>query len=417
MLAFARGVGEFGATIIFAGNVRGETQTLTLAVYEQLEADFDVALSIGILLVVLSAGRAALLQAALALAQLELDITVPLRAFDVAVALSVGARDGRAASGPSGAGKTTVLRAVAGLQRPDSRPHRARRGDLVRHAPARSTSPPERRSVGLVFQDYALFPHLSVARQRRASAARERVDELLERLGIAQLAAREARAGCRAASASASRSPARWRATRAVLLLDEPLAALDAHTRAEVREQLADVLAELALPALIVTHDFRDAAALADRVGVLLEGRLHQLGTPAELLARPADAFVASLTGGNVLLGHATAAADGGSSVRLDSGATIRSRERAAGRVGVAIHPWHVGVEHEPRSDAANAIAGMVGATTLHGGRHRVRIGELLAERAVDGGVTLERGATAYAVFAPEDVRLVPPARKQEDST
>ena len=347
------------------------------------------------------------------MAKLELDITVALRAFDVQVALSVG-EETVALVGPSGAGKTTVLRAIAGLHRPRS--GRIALGpDTWFDSARRIDRPPERRSVGLVFQEYALFPHLSV-RANVAFGGRERVDELLERLGIPQLAREKPGrlSGGERQRVAVARALAR---DPAVLLLDEPLSALDAHTRTEVREQLADVLAELAIPALIVTHDFTDAAALAPRVGVLLEGRLHQLGTPAELLARPADAFVASLTGGNLLLGHATAAADGGSSVRLDSGATIRSSERAAGRVGVAIHPWHVGVEHEPRSDAANAIAGMVGATTLHGGRHRVRIGELLAERAVDGGVTLERGATAYAVFAPEDVRLVPPARKQEDST
>ena len=143
-------------------------------------------------------------------------------------------------------------------------------------------------------------------------------------------------------SASASPSPARSSRDPSVLLLDEPLSALDAHTRGSVREELADVLAELAIPALIVTHDFTDAAALADRVGVVLDGRLHQLGSPADLLARPADAFVASLTGSNLLVGTATPLGDGGASVALDDGTTVVVEERASGRVGLAVHPWDV---------------------------------------------------------------------------
>jgi molybdate transport system ATP-binding protein len=203
-----------------------------------------------------------------------------------------------------------------------------------------------------------------------------------------------------------------------VLLLDEPLSALDAHTRTEVREQLADVLAELALPTLMVTHDFTDAAALAQRVGVVLDGRLHQLGTPPELLARPADRFVASLTGGNLLTGHARPLDTGGSEVRLDTGAAIRTIEREDGRVGVAIHPWDIRIEHEAPADGANTLPGTIGAITLHGGRSRVRIGELLAELRVDDTAVLERGTTANAVFAPEHVRLIPldqPASDQED--
>ena len=345
MLAFARGIGEFGATILFAGNVQGVTQTLTLAVYEQLEADFDVALSISILLVVHERRRAALLQAPLALAQLELDISVPLRAFSVDVALTVAAET-VALVGPSGAGKTTVLRSVAGLHRPGS--GRIALGQDVWFDSARRIDrAPDRRSVGLVFQEYALFPHMSV-RANVAFGGGERADELLGRLGIAHLAKEKPGrlSGGERQRVAVARALAR---DPSVLLLDEPLSALDAHTRAEVREQLAGLLAELAIPALVVTHDFADAAALAQRVGVVLEGRLRQIGTPAELLARPADRFVASLTGGNLLTGDARPLA-AGSEVRLTGGATIRSSERAEGRVGVAIHPWDV---HVARDGAA----------------------------------------------------------------
>jgi len=318
--------------------------------------------------------------------------------------------------GPSGAGKTTVLRAVAGLHRP-SRGRIALGAETWFDAARRLDRPPDRRSVGLVFQEYALFPHLSV-RANVAFGGRERVEELLARLRIAHLADEKPGrlSGGERQRVAVARALAR---DPAVLLLDEPLSALDAHTRAEVREQLADVLAELAIPTLMVTHDFTDAAALAQRVGVMLDGRLRQLGTPAELLARPADTFVASLTGGNLLVGEARPLAAGGSEVSLDGGLSVRSREREAGRVGVAIHPWHIVVASAPPADgAANALAGTIGAATLHGGRVRVRVGEVLAERPTDDPTPLERGATAFAVFAPEDVRLIPlepPASDQED--
>jgi molybdate transport system ATP-binding protein len=344
------------------------------------------------------------------LARLELDINAPLRAFSVDVALSVDAET-LALVGPSGAGKTTVLRCIAGLQRPEAG-RIALGDDMWFDAARRIDRPPDRRSVGLVFQDYALFPHLSV-RANIGFGGRARVDDLLERLAIARLAGEKpARlSGGERQRVAVARALAR---DPAVLLLDEPLSALDAHTRSGVREQLAHLLDELAIPALIVTHDFTDAAALADRVGVLLDGRLHQVGTPAELLARPADAFVASLTGSNLLTGTARPLAGGGAEVRLDDGATLIAREHGSGRVGVAVHPWDVEPALErPEGDARNALPGAIGATTLHGGRARVRIGALLAE--TDAPEALRRGAIAYALFEPAAVRLVPSTSSDQE--
>ena len=91
-----------------------------------------------------------------------------------------------------------------------------------------------------------------------------------------------------------------------MLLLDEPLSALDAHTKVAVRGELQELLREFGLPTLLVTHDYEDAVAVADRIGVIVDGRLRQLGTPEELLAEPADAFVASFIGANVVRGRAT---------------------------------------------------------------------------------------------------------------
>src|SRR5438105_429184 len=226
------------------------------------------------------------------MATLQADFTLPLRAFALELALDVSRTV--ALVGPSGAGKTSVLRVVAGLAEP-RRGRVSLDGEAWLDTERRLSLPPELRRVGLVFQDYALFPHLSVRANVAFGAAGRPVDALLERFRIGHLASahpRELSGGERqrvALARALAREPA-------VLLLDEPLAALDAHTKAEVRHELAELLRELGLPTLLVTHDYEDAAALADEVGVLVEGRLRQLGTPAELVARPRDAFVAAFT-------------------------------------------------------------------------------------------------------------------------
>ena len=132
--------------------------------------------------------------------------------------------------------------------------------------------------MGMLFQDYALFPHLTVE-QNVAFGGRRRVPELLKRLRISHLAkARPPQlSGGERQRVALARALAR---EPKVLLLDEPLAALDAHTRSVVRVELGELLAELDLPTLLVTHDFEDAAALAGRVGVLVAGRLRQLAAP-----------------------------------------------------------------------------------------------------------------------------------------
>ena len=309
--------------------------------------------------------------------------------------------------GPSGAGKSTVLRCIAGLHRP-ARGRIALGGEAWFDSARHVNRPPDRRSVGLVFQEYALFPHMTVA-ANVGFGGRTRVDDLLARLGIAHLASEKPGrlSGGERQRVAVARALAR---DPSVLLLDEPLSALDAHTRASVREELAELLAELAIPALLVTHDFTDAAALADTVGVMLDGRVHQLGAPAELLARPADAFVASLTGSNLLTGTATTRSGGGSSIRLDDGATLVSAEAGSGRVGVAIHPWDIALalESPPAHDDRNALPGAVGATTLQGGRIRVRIGPLIAEIGGSAPAAPERGAAGFAVFEAAAVRIVP---------
>ena len=204
----------------------------------------------------------------------RLDLKVPVRGFDVEVALDVGAET-VALVGPSGAGKTTVLRAIAGLAKP-SRRLVAANGEVWFDSERRINRRPEERAVGYVFQEYALFPHLSV--ERNVAFAGGEPGDLLERLGIGDLA----KAKPTELSGGEQQRVALARALAhepQILLLDEPMAALDPHTRGRVRAELRTLLHELGLPSILVTHDFLDASALADRIAVLVEGRIVQTGT------------------------------------------------------------------------------------------------------------------------------------------
>jgi molybdenum ABC transporter ATP-binding protein len=336
---------------------------------------------------------------------LTLDLRLPLRSFALEVALEV---DGVVALvGPSGAGKTSVLRSIAGLVRPER--GRITLGQRVWLDSERGVAlPPERRSVGLVFQDYALFPHLSV-RRNVAYGAGGGLDGLLERFGIAHLA--DARPGELSGGERQRVALARALAREPdVLLLDEPLAALDAHTRTSVRAELQALLRDLGLPTLLVTHDFEDAAALAARIGVLVDGRLLQLGTAQELVSAPADPFVASFTGANLLRGTARRTGDGLTRVELD-GAVLYSTDEGEGAVGVVVHPWEVVLSRaEPLDSSMNHVRGPVRSVVPVGNRVRVRVGELTAEVTAASVERLEiaPGVELVASFKAAGTRIVP---------
>jgi molybdate transport system ATP-binding protein len=338
---------------------------------------------------------------------LRLDISHRLRTVELALALEAAAGETVALVGPSGAGKSTVLRVVAGLLRPD-RGHVALTDEVWLDASAGIDVPPERRSVGLVFQDYALFPHLTV-RGNVAFGGVARVDELLERFRISHLAdARPAAiSGGERQRVALARALAR---EPRVLLLDEPLSALDAHTRQVVRGELRELLSELGLPALLVTHDFEDAGALADRVGVLVDGRLLQVGTAAELVAEPVDAFVASFTGANVLQGVASPGIDALTVVALDGGGTAWTTDDGSGRVAVAVYPWEVSVSREASDDSAvNHLRAPIASIVALGNRSRVRVGPLTAEvtAASVSRLGLREGDVVVASFKATATRLL----------
>ena len=340
------------------------------------------------------------------MAVLRLDIGVPLRHFELGLALEVGEGETVALVGPSGAGKTTVLRAIAGAARPRS--GSIVLGDLTLFDAARRIDlPPESRRVGYVFQEYALFPHMTV-RQNVAFAGSARADDLLERFGIAHLAdARPRRlSGGERQRVGLARAIA---SDPDVLLFDEPLSALDAHTRSRVRAELFDLLRELRLPALLVTHDFEDATSLADRVGVIVEGGIRQMGTPTELLAAPADAFVASFVGSNLMPGVARGTGNGLAEVVLEHGGVIRAVAGPEGAVGALVHPWDVTVGQGSPHAALNHIRAPIASIAPAGDRLRIRIGPLVAEVPAEAvrGLELAAGRVATATFAPAATRLV----------
>ncbi len=207
--------------------------------------------------------------------------------------------------GPSGSGKSTLLRIIAGLERPDSGEVRLAGEDATGLAP-------QRRDVGFVFQHYAAFRHMTVRdnvafaltiRKRPKQEIRERVDELLELVQLQGFGDRypsRLSGGQRQRMALARALAAKPR----VLLLDEPFGALDARVRAELRDWLRRLHAEVHVTTVFVTHDQEEAMEVADRVAVLDHGRLEQVGAPSELYDSPASEFVLRFVGDAVRLGE-----------------------------------------------------------------------------------------------------------------
>jgi molybdate transport system ATP-binding protein len=333
----------------------------------------------------------------------SLAAEVRVRRGTLHVELDVTVADGEvlAVLGPNAAGKSTLLRVLAGLLPPDG-------GSVVldgsvvwdrddAHLPA------HRRALGMVFQDHLLFPHLSVTdnvafglrtRGVPRAAARTTAEEWLSRVGLEGLGGRRPGrlSGGQAQRAALARALV---GNPRVLLLDEPLSALDARTRLTVRAELRRHLAEFAGSTVLVTHDPVDAMALADRVVVVEDGRIVQEGTPGEVSRHPRTDYVARLVGLSLLPGTGV-----GLGVRLDSGGKVAVAEEAAGPVFAAVRPESVALYlSRPDGSPRNVWPATLVGATPHGATVRC---ELAGEVPLIADVT----ATAFA-----ELGLVPGAR------
>ena len=330
------------------------------------------------------------------------------------VALEVKPGRCLAIAGPSGAGKTTLLRFIAGL----SRPARGRvdcAGQTWLDTERGVDLPPEARPAGFVFQDYALFPHMSALANVEFGARGSDAAGVLERLGIdAQTAARRPSqlSGGERQRVALARALAR---DPAVLLLDEPLTALDPRTRARAARELAATLASITIPTVLVTHDFAEAATLGTEVAVIDEGRIVQRGSPSDLAERPVSAFVADFTGAVVLTGTAQPAPAGLTFVTLDGGGRVLSTDEALGRVGVSLFPWEIALEPpDAAGDGSprNHLGAHVVSVTVIGNRARIALSAaqpLTAEITAESAEALELrpGSAVTATWKATATRLV----------
>lgn len=336
---------------------------------------------------------------------LDARLVVDRGGFALDVTLTVRPGEVLALLGPNGAGKTTALRALAGLT-PLTGGHLRLDGDTLEDPATRRRAAPENRPVGVVFQDYLLFPHLTalenVAFGPRChgmprAAARALAAGLLDRMGLADHAGAKPR---RLSGGQAQRvALARALATGPrMLLLDEPLAALDARARLDVRAELRRHLAAFEAVAVLVTHDPLDAMVLADRLVVIENGRPVQEGTPAEVARRPRTDYIARLVGLNLYRGEAAAR-----TVRLAPGLGLATAEDLDGPAFVAFPPGAVALHAERAAAGAGAWPAEVAGMESHGDRIRVA----LTGSGPAAGLPLAADLTAVAVaelaLAPGD--------------
>ena len=317
---------------------------------------------------------------------LDVDLSVALGSLRLDAQLHATEGETVVVVGPNGAGKTTLLRALAGLE-PAS-------GRFVLDGRDLSSVPAEARSIGYVFQDHVLFPHLSArdnvafglrCRGRGRRAARDEAERWLARVGLAEHAAD--RPGALSGGQAQRVALARALAVRPrLLLLDEPLSALDATTRVSTRRDLVRHLQEHDGMRVVVTHDPVDALAMADQLVVLEAGRVVQTGTADEIRMRPRSRYVADLIGVNLLRGVAERGV-----VRVRD-AVLVAADAIDGDVFAVFHPNAVALHRDrPEGTPRNVWPGTVAALDLEGDRVRVTL---------DGPVPLSADVTPAAVTA-----------------
>lgn len=350
-----------------------------------------------------------------------MSLTAALRLDRAAFALDVdivgGNRTVIGLLGPNGSGKSTTLRCLAGLDSPrEGSIHMG--GRTVFDSRAGIDLPPEQRSVGYVFQDYLLFPHMSVidnvafgprARGVAKAEAVRRARAWLERLGVGEFADRKP--GSLSGGQAQRVALARALVTEpSVLLLDEPLSALDAGTRSSVRSLLREHLSDFAGTVVMVTHDPVDALVLANEVVVLEDGRVVQRGAPGDVARRPASHYVADLVGVNLLRGSASSGA-----VLLDGGGQVRVADTSiTGPCIVAIRPEAVSVHAEqPHGSPRNVWPSRIVAVEHRGDVVRLVMDGAppLAAIVTPGSVAelgLHEGRAVYASVKATDLEVYP---------
>jgi putative spermidine/putrescine transport system ATP-binding protein len=266
--------------------------------------------------------------------------------------------------GPSGSGKTTLLMMVAGFEQPTG-------GDLRVGAKSIVALPPEKRNFGMVFQGYALFPHMTVeqnvayplmVRGQKGPDAVKRVKQALDQVRLGHLADRLPRQ----MSGGQQQRVALARAlvfNPDVVLLDEPLGALDRKLRCEVQIELKALHERLGATFLFVTHDQEEALSMSDRIAIMRDGRLEQIGAPGELYERPGNRFVADFLGeSNFIEGDALGTDDGVTVYRAGNRqfAASASGARAGEKVVFALRPEKVGIATTSSHGALNEVSGRV---------------------------------------------------------
>ena len=313
--------------------------------------------------------------------------------------------------GPSGAGKTTLLRLIAGLEQPDDGEIRFR-GEAWYSSARAVRLPPQQRRAGFLFQDYALFPHLTVAQNVGYAARRGKARELLEAFGLADLAARYPRAlsGGQQQRVALARALA---AEPALLLLDEPLSALDAATRGRMRHELRRILVSGGVPSIVVTHDRVEAVALGDGMAVMVDGRIRQQGPVDQVFRHPADARVAEAVGMENVLPVEVVGREGGLITVAAGAARLQCVDTEASPAWACIRAEDVALARhaEEDSSARNRLPARVLAVLLEGPLARVEldcgfplVAAITAQSAADMG--LKPGDAVCAVVKATAVHL-----------
>ncbi len=313
--------------------------------------------------------------------------------------------------GPSGCGKTTTLNMVAGFLRPDE-------GQILLGGRRVEHLPPYRRDTAMVFQQYALFPHLTVAQniafglEMRKTSRVEIARRVARALEIVRLPGLGERRPAQLSGGQQQRvALARAIVTEpTVLLLDEPLSNLDLKLRESLRLEIKNIQRELGITAIYVTHDQGEALVMSDRIAVMNQGLIEQLGSPTEIYEEPRTAFVAEFIGtSNFLRGTLAGAEDGLARVALGDGLELRARHRpdgpSAGAVLVMVRPEHLAIR--PPGDGANALHGTVKEVVYLGSFIRY-----IAELATGESVTVEEqnlpGAVRAGVGEPITLSAAP---------